>query len=353
LIPWFAVTGSNGKSTTQRLTAHLLRTDGKVCHPTANFNNFIGMPLTILTNTAATKFGVLELGTSNSGEIHRLTQIAMPTVAAITNIAPAHLQGLTSVDNVAKEKMDIFSFLPDDGLAIYPAAGRYAEWFRRRIRQGVAQASFAIGEDPTATVTATEISTSPEGSEFVALGQKFFLPLLGRHNIGNALIAIIAARRFGIDLKTAADALATFVPVEGRMYVMKTPHFVLIDDAYNANPASVAAAAATLTEFPAPRRVLILGDMGELGAQSEALHRETGQLLTQTNIETIIGVGEAMVHLAEEMSNKTAWQDIHYFATMASLLKELKNLLPAGAAILVKGSHAMNMRRVVNAIAKM
>lgn len=347
LIPWVAITGSNGKSTTRSLLTHILSTQGAVCSPIANFNNLIGMPLTILQNTPATKFGVLEFGTNQRGEIYRLSEIAAPTIAGITNIGPAHLKGLGSLEGVAREKSDIFSRLPNDGLAIYPSQCDFINLFREKCRQ-VQQITFAL--EAHADVVAYDVMLDEQGSRFVVDGQQFFLPLLGRHNINNCLIALIAARRLGVSFTTAATALENFTPVARRLQVVKLPQYTLIDDAYNANPESVRAAARVLVDYSAERRVLILGDMNELGDASADLHREIGKWLSKLNIDVIFAVGKKMLALAESAQGQNARQVIRYFASVQSLLAPLKKFLHKNDVILVKGSHSMNLERVVSAI---
>ncbi|GHV21800.1 UDP-N-acetylmuramoyl-tripeptide--D-alanyl-D-alanine ligase [Planctomycetales bacterium] len=343
--PWFAVTGTNGKTTTRRLLAHLLRTDGKnFCEPAANFNNLIGVPKTLLQSDAATEFGVLEMGTSGPGEIRRLAEIARPTVAAITNISAGHLLGLKSLDRIAAEKQEIFAFLPDDGLAIFPAAN--AAQFRPRLPRGVAAITFAV--DAPAAVVATDLKTDEHGSRFRVEAQEFFLPLLGVHNVENCLIALIAARRFGVAFADAAAALVDFAPVAGRLQTTVFPAagVTLIDDAYNANPASFRAAAQVLAAYPAKRRILLLADMGELGEQSRRLHQELGRWLAAAAIDVLLAVGDEMAALIESAGENNARQTLAHYRDTGALLTALRGQLQSGDVVLVKGSHATNMAHV-------
>ncbi|MDR0869118.1 MAG: UDP-N-acetylmuramoyl-tripeptide--D-alanyl-D-alanine ligase [Planctomycetota bacterium] len=346
-VPWFAVTGTNGKTTTRRLLAHILRAGGKnICEPAANFNNLIGVPKTLLQSDAATEFGVLEMGTSSPGEIRRLAEIARPTVAAITNISAGHLSGLKSLDRIAAEKQEIFAFLPDDGLAIFPAAN--AAQFRPRLPRGVEAITFAV--DAPADVVATDIKTDEHGSRFCVEAQEFFLPLLGVHNVENCLIALIAARRFGIAFADAA--LADFAPVAGRLQTTVAAGVTLIDDAYNANPASIRAAAQVLAAYPAKRRVLLLADMGELGDESRRLHQELGRWLAATAIDVLLAVGDEMAALIESASKNNPRQTLAHYRDTGALLTALRGQLQAGDVVLVKGSHATNMSRVAAELKK-
>lgn len=348
LIPWAAVTGSNGKTTTRGLLAHILRAEGKVLEPEANFNNLLGLPLTILRNDWETKFGVLEMGTNAPGEIRRLAEIATPTVAVLTGTAAAHLQGLGSVEGVAREKAEIFSLLPNDGLAVYPADNPFVNIFREKIPNGVRHATFAVGAP--ADLSASEVTADDQGCRFTAGGQRFFLPLLGVHNISNCLAALLAARHFGVDFARAAEALATFKAVDARLQVIRHGGVTVINDAYNANPESMRAAAKVLLNFPAKRRLMVAGDMAELGVRSAELHAEMGKWLSREGLDVILAVGKEALALAENAHAQNARQVIRYFPSVLSLLGHLKTSVQPGDVILVKGSRVMGLERVVSAL---
>ncbi|MBP5232929.1 MAG: UDP-N-acetylmuramoyl-tripeptide--D-alanyl-D-alanine ligase [Planctomycetes bacterium] len=348
LIPWAAVTGSNGKTTTRSLIAHILRAKGKVCEPQANFNNLVGMPLTILGNGDDTRFGVVEMGTNHPGEIHRLAEIATPTVAVVTGLASAHLEGLGSLEGVAREKAEIFFRLPPDGLAVYPAQAPYVHLLRARVPNGVRHATFSL-EGP-ADLVPSDVNMGPDGSHFRADGQEFFLPLLGRHNVSNCLAALLAVRHFGVSFAEAAEALPSFKAVGERLQVISFSNFTVIDDAYNANPESMRAAAQALLDYPAGRRVMVVGDMAELGPRSAELHAEIGKWLSRTGIDVILAVGKEALAVAENAHGQNARQIIRYFPSVLSLLGHLKTTIEQGDVILIKGSHSMNLDRVVSAI---
>ena len=348
LIPWVGVTGSNGKSTTRHLIAHILRSKGSVCEPIKNYNNLIGLPLTILSNTPENNFAVLEMGTNAQGEIARLAEIAKPTVAIITNIAPAHLEGLGTIAGVANEKMDAFSQLPGDGLAVIPAESRFAEMLKSGVRSNAQIKTFAV--DSSADYVAEQVDFSWSCSTFSVRGVKFELPLLGKHNIGNCLAALAAVEFLGVSIEEAAESVKSYKQLEDRQSIIKTKRYKIISDCYNANPESLRAGVNTLESLDTGRKVLIVGDMLELGHESANIHFEVGRWLAGTNIDTVLAVGKMCMSLAEGAHAQNAHQVIRHFRGPMSLLGHLKELIKDGDTVLVKGSNAMKLGRVVSAL---
>ncbi len=348
LIPWVGVTGSNGKTTTRHLIAHILRKKYKVCEPVKNFNNLIGMPITILSNTPETDYAVLEMGTSSQGEIARLAEIAKPTVAVITSIAPAHLEGLGSIAGVANEKMAVFSQLPSDGLAVIPGESRFSEMLKSGVRSNAQIKTFAV-ESP-ADYVAEQVVYSWNSSEFYVRGVKFELPLLGKHNISNALAALVVVEFLGVSLEEAAEALKSYKQLEDRQEVIRTNRYKIISDCYNANPESLRASVSTLEKLDTGRRVLIVGDMLELGSDSSKIHFEMGRWLAGTRIDVVLAVGKMCMSLAEGAHAQNAHQIIKHFRGPMSLMGHLKELIEDGDTVLVKGSNGMRLSRVVSAL---
>lgn len=346
LIPWVGVTGTNGKSTTRHMIAHVLSTKGGVCSPQKNFNNLIGMPLTILSNVEENRYGVLEFGTSAPGEIERLVSIANPTVSVLTNVGPAHLQGLGSIEGVAREKAMVFSQLPKDGLAVYPSQGEFLHLFAEQCK--TRHASFAV--EAHADMVATEVQTGAEGSKFMVRGVPFYLPLLGRHNVSNCLAALLALEFLGIGLEESAEALARIQPMPERLQQIKTSHCMILDDCYNANPASFHAAVRTMMEMPGERRVAIVGDMMELGEGSTALHTEMGRWIAHMGVDCILAVGKDALALAESAHSLNARQTVKHFRSVQALLGHLPGLVRPGDVVLVKGSRGMRLERVVKSL---
>ncbi len=344
LIPWVAVTGSNGKTTTREMLVRILRAKGPVAAPIKNFNNLIGLPLTVLGRPDDAWIGVLEMGTNHRGEIQRLTDIAMPTVAVVTSVAAAHLEGLGTVQDVAHEKACIFTRLPHDGLAVFPGDDEHAHLLRQRVHGRAATFSLTPGKGE---LVADEVGLDRGGLHFKIKGVPFDLPLLGLHNVRNALAAVIAAGHFGVGLEDAAKALAKFTPVPQRLELIDTGCLHIIDDTYNSNPGSLKAAADTLAQLPALRRVAVIGDMLELGEGSRNQHRDVGRYLATLSLDMILAVGPETLSLAESAAQAQARTVVRHFRTAPALLMELKRLLKPGDLVLVKGSRGMHLERIV------
>jgi len=349
LIPWIAVTGTNGKTTTREMVRCILAARGVVATPPKNYNNLIGLPLSILQAPRNAWAGVLEMGTNTPGEIDRLAEIATPTVGIVTTIGPAHLQGLGSILQVAREKACIFDRLPRDGLAIYPATCPYADILRQHIH--VRAATFA-SQSP-ADLVAEDVHAGPDGLAFRVRGVPFQLNLLGRHNVGNALAALLATTHLGISLEDAAAALRRLQPVQDRLQVIETDHFTILNDVYNANPQSLQAALEVMDTFdPKRRRVVVVGDMLELGSESRALHREAGFALGNRGIDVILAVGKESIALAEGAASASAKTIVRHFRTVAAILRPDERYVKAGDLILVKGSRGMHLEHIVAALLK-
>lgn len=345
LIPWVAVTGSNGKTTTRELLSLMLQTKGKVRASLRNWNNFIGLPLSMMSQPDDAVAAVMEMGTNHPGEIAKLREIAVPTVGIVTNTGSSHLEGFGSSRAVAMEKADIFGWLPVDGLAVYPADDPNVDILRSTIlHQG---ASFSMG-GAEADLTATNIRLTAKGSEFDANGEHVVLPLLGQHNIANCLAAMLAARHLGVDLRTSAKAVAKAKPVAGRLQVLNPPSGIhIINDSYNANPDSTLAALEVLMDLPTGRKIAVIGDMLELGPASRQLHREVGLSAGMMGLDALFATGPESVVIAEA-AQANAHIMVRHFSSVDALWMTLRNYIRPGDWVLVKGSRGMLMERVVN-----
>jgi UDP-N-acetylmuramoyl-tripeptide--D-alanyl-D-alanine ligase len=270
----------------------------------------------------------------------------MPTASIVTSVGPAHLEGFGSLEAVAEEKGSIYDLLPDDGLAILPQQDPFTPTLQRHIHKR--KVTYAVGWP--ADLTAEQVEATAEGSRFRARGVEVFLPLAGVHNVSNCLAAMLAAEYLGIGIEEAAAAVADMSPVHDRLERIVTPHLVVLDDAYNANPGSLRAAAETLALFDAPRRIAIVGDMLELGEHSRALHKDAGRFLTTLEIDIILAVGPKSVALAEAASTASVRGTVRHYKTVAALLRQLPEFLTPGDLVLVKGSRGMKMERVVQAL---
>ncbi len=342
-----AVTGSNGKTTTKRMIHHILSRRLAGSGSPKSFNNAVGVPLTLLAVAPGDDYVVCELGSSGPGEIAALSRIARPNIAVITSIGPTHLEGLGSVDRVATEKASILAGLESNGLAIVWAD---SEPLDRSLRVYECR-TIRFGTSDSAHLRLTDYVSDGSSHRFEINGHSWGELLLpGRHNATNALAALAVAQRFGFDQSDAAEALADFPGLDMRLETIQCGSLRVINDAYNANPASAAAAGDVLADCPAKRRVMIVGDMRELGAQAELLHRQLGEALAAKGLDVIVGVGPLGRHVAEAAGQ--AGLDTEVFDTTEAAAKGIGKLLAPGDVILIKGSRSMGMEHLVGAIGK-
>jgi len=336
------ITGSNGKTTVKTLTASILARHGRTHVNAGNFNNEIGLPLTLIAMPPDTDYAVLEMGAGKPGDIAYLARIARPDVALVNNVAAAHLERLGSERGVAETKGAIYSALPANGVAIVNADDAYADYFaelatpRRIVRYGLAaRADVGAQVDTNGRIALR----TPSGEARVTLAQP------GRHNVMNALAAASIAIALDVPLATIQAGLEAAPAVAGRL--MRRAHAsgaVLIDDSYNANPGSFAAAIATLAA-EAGTTILVMGDMAELGADAERLHAETGALAKRSGIQRLHAVGR-LSRAAAEAFGAGATHYVDQPALIDALRSELRN----GVTVLIKGSRSSAMDRVVSAL---
>ncbi|HHB13154.1 MAG TPA: UDP-N-acetylmuramoyl-tripeptide--D-alanyl-D-alanine ligase [Chromatiales bacterium] len=335
-----ALTGSNGKTTVKTLCASILEHVGPTWATRGNLNNHIGVPLTLLELGPEHRFAVVEMGANHPGEIAYLADLAGPDVALVNNAGPAHLEGFGSVAGVARAKGEIFGALQSGGVAVFNADDPHsAIWealikARTRMRFGFHPQAEVRGEDgPEAGLLHI---ASPQGPLQVRLR------LSGRHNRLNALAATAAALAAGAPLEAVAKGLERVGPVPGRLTLLAARGGAwLLDDTYNANPASLAAGIEALCEGPG-EPWLILGDMGELGAEAARLHEEAGRLAREAGVRRLFALGSLARHAATGFGAGAA-----HFEEMESLVRAVDEAIRGGERILVKGSRAMRMERVV------
>ena len=345
-LPLIAVTGSNGKTTVTQMIASILRT----WQPEAslatqgNLNNDIGLPLTLLRLNASHRVGVIELGMNHPGEIAALARIARPTVALVNNAQREHQEFMATVKAVALENGAVFEALAGSGVAVYPAGEEFtALW------AGLAAPSASITFGATGGADIGLAGSAWKQGHWTVLVDTpagplaYDLHIAGRHNVRNSMAAAACALAAGAPLVAISQGLASFTPVPGRsraLEVKLAAHVLtLVDDTYNANPDSVRAAIDVLAELPAPR-LLVLGDMGEVGAQGPLFHREIGDYARERGIDSLFTLGEQ----AGAMGGR-------HFGDVESLNAAVLEQLPRTASVLVKGSRFMKMERVVQAIA--
>ena len=348
-LPVIAVTGSNGKTTVTQMVASILRAHaGEAAHATqGNLNNDIGVPLTLLGLRAQHRISVIELGMNHPGEIAYLARLAHPTVALVNNAQREHQEFMHTVQAVAEENGAVLQALPADGVAVYPQDDAYtAVW--DGLAQGRARCRFALadGEVSAAVVVwhagAWQFTLrTPQGTAPITLH------IAGRHNVKNALAAAACALSAGVPLPEVVQGLQAFEPVKGRSRALSLDagRISLVDDTYNANPDSVRAAIEVLAELPGPR-LLVLGDMGEVGNQGPEFHAEVGAYARDCGIESLFTLGELSRHAHQAFGP----QHGQHFADMAALQGAVAAVWRSAGSILVKGSRFMKMERVVETL---
>ena len=337
------ITGSNGKTTVKTLTASILARHGRTHVNVGNLNNEIGVPLTLLAMPERTQYAVIEMGAGKPGDIEYLARIARPNIGLVNNIAAAHLERLGSERGVAETKGAIYAELPADGIAIINADDAYADYFaalangRRIIRFGLDKKADVGGHALDARngfMLRTPLGTTP-----VALAQP------GRHNVMNALAAAAIAIALDVPLATIRAGLEAAPAVAGRLARRKhASGAFLIDDSYNANPGSFAAAIATLAAEPG-ETILVMGDMAELGPDAERLHAHIGALAKASGIQHLHAVGR----LSDAAAKAFGTGAVHH-GDQAALIEALRADLRGGVTALVKGSRSSAMDRVVSAL---
>ena len=351
-VPAVAVTGSNGKTTVKEMAAAILSQHGVVLSTQGNFNNHIGVPLTLLRLDTVHTCAVVEIGASGPGEIAPLSDITSPGVAVITNAAAAHLEGFGDVQGVARAKGEIFSGLQSGGVAVINADDKFAAYWRSLVRNDCRVMSFGLAADADVTLQGElrisladeRFSTNfmlrcPDGTVSIEL------QLVGRHNVCNALAAAAAALACGATLADVQAGLQSVQPVPGRLQPVSTSAgAVLINDTYNANPASLAAATEVLAACPG-EHWLVLGEMAELGTTAAELHAQAGRDARCHGVQRLFACGEMAAHAVQAFGDGA-----EFFPTQAALIKRVAAELRAGVVVLVKGSRSQYMERVVAAL---
>jgi len=340
-VPVVAISGSNGKTTTKEMLAHILSGTMTVFKSPGNFNNHIGVPLTILGAPRDSEVLVMELGSNHRGEIARLTQIARPHVGVLTNVGRAHIGFFGSVEEIAREKSDILRHLEPGGTGVVNADDCVLGGALADIDAGLV--TFAVERE--AQFRAAGVKPLAGGSAFTVAGQEVMIKIPGIHNVYNALAAIAAASWFEVGLQAAAEALESFEPV--RVKTISTSSITIMDDSYHASPDSVRAAADILSATPAPRRIFILGEMLELGSEAEQLHREVGAMLAASGADILIGIGGLTRSAVEEaVSSGMDAGSALFFETKADAKSYIGDAVREGDVILVKGSRLAGLEEI-------
>ena len=347
-----AVGGSNGKTTTKRIIDTLLTQRFYGLASPKSFNNNIGLPLTLLSVEPEHEYVVLEVGTNAPGEVAALGQVARPDIAVITGVDLEHLEFLGDLPAIAREEASLARFVRPGGMLIYANHSPELNTALRLVEAARCTVRITPG---LADLQADPITIGLEGSHFVVNGRTLYhVPLLGRPNVCNALLAIAVAQHMGLSPSQIAAGLAAVVPAPMRLQLQRWGRRWVLNDAYNANPGSMAAALEIFTDLTFPtadgrpaRRVAILGDMLELGLESEAQHRAVGRRIAGLGLGLFIAVGSAMKYAAEEAG--AAGVPLHYFPDTAQAAKAWAALLGPDDAILLKASRAMELETLLTA----
>ncbi|MBN6044373.1 UDP-N-acetylmuramoyl-tripeptide--D-alanyl-D-alanine ligase [Citrobacter sp. ku-bf4] len=343
-----ALTGSSGKTSVKEMTAAILSQCGKTLYTAGNLNNDIGVPMTLLRLTRDDDFAVIELGANHQGEIAWTVSLTRPEAALVNNLAAAHLEGFGSLAGVAKAKGEIYTGLPDNGIAIMNADNN--DWLNWQSIIGERKVWRFSPNATNSDFTATNVHVTSHGTEFSLQTPggsiDVLLPLPGRHNIANALAAAALSMAVGATPEAIKTGLANLKAVPGRLFpVQLAENQLLLDDSYNANVGSMTAAVQVLSEMPG-YRVLVVGDMAELGAESEACHVQVGEAAKAAGIDCVLSSGK----LSKAISKASGVGE--HFADKPALIARLRTLIVEQQiiTILVKGSRSAAMEEVVRAL---
>jgi UDP-N-acetylmuramoyl-tripeptide--D-alanyl-D-alanine ligase len=348
------ITGSNGKTTTKDMITSLLSLQYKVQKTMGNLNNHLGLPLTVLSLEEDTEIAVLEMGMSGRGEIEFLTKLARPDAVVITNIGESHLLDLGSREGIAEAKLEIMQGLNEGGLAVLHGDEPLLMERIQRYKPNVQIQTF--GRNETNTIFPTEITQTNEGNNFkINLSDQCYdLPVLGTHNILNALASMLIANYFSVPFEKMAEGLKKVKLTNMRMELACGKHGEkIINDAYNASPTSMMAAIELISNFKGyEKKILVLGDMLELGPQEKEYHRQIGDRLNPDQIDVLFTYGKLGQEIAAGAKKHLAEDKVFVFTDKQELLKELINHVNAKTLVLVKASRGMKLEEIVSSLQK-
>ncbi len=345
--PLVGVTGSAGKTTTKEAIAHVLGTKFRVLKSEGNFNNHFGLPLMILKLEPEHNLAVIEMGMSHAGEIRALAKIAQPEIGVVTNVAPVHLEFFDSIAGIARAKYELIESLPASGTAVLNADDEYVSQFGRDFKGKVIK----YGLHGTAEVRAENLSSlGAGGSEFDVVTlrgrEHATLPLVGEHNILNALAAVSAGLALGMSLSEGVAALGTMTAPDKRGQVLQLGNITVINDCYNSNPKALSAMIDALSAMKAGRRIVVAGEMLELGPAGEEMHRAAGQHAAEKKIEVLLGVrglAQAMVEGAAKAGARA-----EFVATPEAAGEWLARETRDGDVVLLKASRGVKLEKALD-----
>jgi UDP-N-acetylmuramoyl-tripeptide--D-alanyl-D-alanine ligase len=345
--PLIGVTGSAGKTTTKEAIAHVLASRFRVLKSEGNFNNHFGLPLMLVKLEPEHEVAVIEMGMSHAGEIRALAKIAQPNVGVVTNVAPVHLEFFDSLAGIARAKYELIESLPSSGTAVLNADDEYVSQFGRDFQDRLIRYGTSVGAD----VRAQNLqSHGADGSEFdvtvAGNHEHVFLPLVGDHNVLNALAAVSVAIAQGMKVSQAVAALSTLKPAEKRGQVLQLGNITVINDCYNSNPKALQAMVDALAGMKANRRIVVAGEMLELGPAGEELHRESGRHIAEKKIDVLIGVrglAQGMVEAAKQVGAHA-----EFVVTPEEAGEWLAREARDGDVVLLKASRGVKLERALD-----
>lgn len=348
-IPFIAVTGSVGKTTTKDMIAAVLGAKYKVLKTEGNFNNELGLPLTLLRLNQSYQCAVLEMGMSSPGEIAYLSEIVEPDIAVITNIGDAHIEHLGSRENILRAKAEIFDFMKPNALAVLNGD----DPLLRTLEKTLSFPIYWCGKEENNQFVATEIRSDGEKSTFChvrtpSISWDVEIPALGEHMIYPVLMATAIAQKFGLTKDEIIQGIVDFSPTKMRMNILHWPdNITILDDAYNANPQSMRAAIEVLMQAKGEYKIAVLGDMFELGPLAPVLHQGIGEYLGKKGVNCLVAIGE----MAKEIHTAALEAGISqsfYFPTKEEAISTLNTLIGPCCTVLVKASRGMAFEEIVN-----
>jgi UDP-N-acetylmuramoyl-tripeptide--D-alanyl-D-alanine ligase len=347
--PLIGVTGSVGKTTTKEAIAHLLSSRFRVLKSEGNFNNHFGLPLMLLKLEPGHEAAVIELGMSHTGEIAALARIAQPEIGVVTCVAPVHLEFFKSVAEIARAKFELIESLPAGATAVLNADDEYVSQFGRDFHGKVV----TFGMRASAEVRAENIEPrGPAGSVFdIVVGscrETAVLPLVGKHNVYNALAAVAVALERGLTPSEAVAALAALTPADKRGQVLQLGNITVINDCYNSNPKALEAMVDALSAMPAKRRIVVAGEMLELGPTGEELHRQCGRHIAEKKIDVLVGVRGLAQHMVE--AAKKAGTQAEFVASPEEAGQWLAREARGGDVILLKASRGVKLEKALETV---
>lgn len=350
-IPIIAVTGSNGKTTTKDLTAAALTGLGNINKTSGNFNNEVGVPMTLLELNEKHKAAVVEIGMRGLGQIESLAEVVKPTIGIVTNVSETHFELLGSIENIARAKGELVEAIQPGGTIILNADNRHTAAMKKLAGAGVKVVTYSL--EGGADLVAKNILIGSVATEFtLSYGDKgydFEIPMIGRHNVSNALAAIAAGLTVGLSVEEIQRGISTLTTTKMRFEVIRRDGLTIVNDAYNASPASMRVAIKTMSEVYGGRLIAVLGDMLELGDISERVHKEIGAELVENKFDTLITLGE-LGKLIAAGAREAGLKNVYTFDTHEDAAKKILELVRVGDTILFKASHVMHMEKIIELI---